>query len=327
MDPSVHVDLLRRVFKVPVRQPGLKESVKALFRREHREVVAVDGVSFDLRAGEVVGFLGPNGAGKTTTLKMLSGLLYPDSGTVEVLGHVPHKRERAYLKRMALVMGNRTSLTWDLPPLDSYLLLRTIYEIPHADFERRRDAYIELLELEDLVTKPVRNLSLGERMKVELAAALLHKPDVIFLDEPTIGLDLTMQRRLRQFVLDYNRENGATVLLTSHYMADVVAMAERVIVIDHGRILYDGDLAGLAAGFGGEKTITIHAEGMPDDLGAFGAVVDRSPARVTLRVANAEASQVAARLLNEYDVTDVTIEDPPIEDVIERVFASGDDEA
>jgi ABC-2 type transport system ATP-binding protein len=321
------VDELRRVFKVPVRQPGLKESVKALFKREHRQVVAVDGVSFDLHPGEVVGFLGPNGAGKTTTLKMLSGLLYPDDGTVEVLGHTPYRREREYLKRMALVMGNRSSLTWDLPPLDSYLLLRTIYEIPQADFERRRDAYIELLELGELVTKPVRNLSLGERMKVELAAALLHQPEVIFLDEPTIGLDITMQRRLRSFVLDYNRENGATVLLTSHYMADVVAMAERVIVIHHGRILYDGDLAGLSARFGGEKTITIHAAGLPADLGGYGTVVGRNADRVTLRVAKADASAVAARLLGNFDIHDVTIEDPPIEDVIERVFATGDDGA
>jgi len=327
MGQSVHVEQLRRVFKVPVRQPGLKESVKALFKREHKEVVAVDGVSFDLNPGEVVGFLGPNGAGKTTTLKMLSGLLYPDSGTVEVLGHVPYKREREFLKRMALVMGNRTSLTWDLPPLDSYLLLRTIYEIPHADFERRRDAYVELLELEELVTKPVRNLSLGERMKVELAAALLHRPDVIFLDEPTIGLDLTMQRRLRRFVLDYNKENGATVLLTSHYMADVVALAERVIVIHHGRILYDGDLSGLSTRFAGEKTITITAADMPEDLAGYGALVDRTADRATIRVANTDASAVAAKLLSTFDVSDVTIEDPPIEDVIERVFASGDDEA
>jgi ABC-2 type transport system ATP-binding protein len=205
--------------------------------------------------------------------------------------------------------------------------LRTIYEIPIADFERRRDAYIELLELEDLVTKPVRNLSLGERMKVELAAALLHQPEVIFLDEPTIGLDLTMQRRLRKFVLEYNRENGATVLLTSHYMADVVAMAERVIVIHHGTILYDGNLSGLAASFGGEKTITINAPDLPADLGGYGVVTERSADRVTMRVTNTAASAVAARLLGDFDVSDVTIEDPPIEDVIERVFATGRDEA
>ena len=321
-EKSVVVDELRREFKVPVRQAGLRESAKSLFKREFRQVVAVDDIAFELDAGEVVGFLGPNGAGKTTTLKMLSGLLYPDSGKVEVLGHVPSKRERSFLKRMALVMGNRTSMAWDLPALDSYLLVRAIYEIPKADFERRRDEYIELLDLGEVVNKPVRNLSLGERMKVELAGALLHQPEVIFLDEPTLGLDVTMQRRLHEFVTAYNRRYGATVLLTSYYMADVVALAQRVIVIHHGTIIYDGDLGGLTAQFTSEKTITIHAVDLARDLTGFGTVIEQSDAKAVLQVRNVEASAVAARLLSDFDVSDVTIEDPPLEDVIERMFES-----
>ena len=321
--PPISVRYLRRVFKVPVREAGLRASVKSLFNRQHRDVVAVDGVSFDLQQGEIVGFLGANGAGKTTTLKMLSGLLYPDDGFVEVLGHTSSKRERAFLSNIALVMGNRTSMSWDLPALDSYDLQRAIYEIPLNEFTERRDEFIERLDLSDLVNKPVRNLSLGERMKVELAGSLLHSPDVLFLDEPTLGLDVTMQRRLREFVKSYNERFGATVLLTSHYMADVVALCERVIVIHHGRILYDGDLAGLSSRFATEKTITLVAEGLGEGLNTYGTVAHQVADRVTLRVPVGQVSAVAAKLLADYDVLDLTIEDPPIEDVIEEVFSTG----
>jgi ABC-2 type transport system ATP-binding protein len=308
--PGVVVDVaeLTKVFRVPEREAGLRASVRSLVNRTWREVRAVDAISFSIDAGEVVGFLGPNGAGKTTTLKMLSGLLYPTSGEGRVLGHVPSKRERDYLRRMTLVMGNRNQLQWDLPALDSFELNRAIYRLPRGDFRRTRDELIELLDIGDLVRKPVRNLSLGERMKVEVVGSLLHLPQVLYLDEPTIGLDVTMQKRIRSFIAEYNRRYDATVLLTSHYMADVEALCERVIVIHHGRLLFDGRLSALADRFAAYKTIE--------------AVLEDGE-RISLRVPKAETSQATARLLAEHEVSDLTVEDPPIEDVIEQVFASG----
>ncbi|CAN5796600.1 ATP-binding cassette domain-containing protein [soil metagenome] len=322
-EPVVHIAELRKTFRVPVREGGLRASVRSLVRRETRDVHAVDGISFDIAPGEVVGFLGPNGAGKTTTLKMLSGLLHPTSGTARVLGHQPNRREREYLSRMTMVMGNRNQLQWDLPALDSFELMRAIYRIPTADFRRTRDDFIELLELGDLVHKPVRNLSLGERMKVEIVGALLHRPSVLFLDEPTIGLDVTMQKRIRSFVAEYNRREGATVLLTSHYMADVEALCKRVIVIHHGRILFDGALNALAARFNATKTIGVTlAEGNGTaDLTGYGEVVSAEDGKVSLRVNRFDAPSVTARLLRDQSVEDLTIEDPPIEDAIEQVFA------
>jgi ABC-2 type transport system ATP-binding protein len=318
----IHVDDLRKTFKVPVRDPGLHAAVRSLVRRKTREVHAVDGISFDIEPGEVVGFLGPNGAGKTTTLKMLSGLLYPTSGEVQVLGHVPSRREKSYLRRITLVMGNRNQLQWDIPALDSFELMRAIYRVPPDDFRRTRDAFIELLDLKDLVDKPIRNLSLGERMKMEVVGALLHRPSVLFLDEPTIGLDVTMQKRIRQFVAEYNQRNGATVLLTSHYMADVQALCRRVIVIHHGRILYDGNLSALGSQFAAYKTIGLSLLDGSADLTRYGEVIHRDGDHVTLRVPKSEAARVTARLLSELSVADLTIEDPPIEDVIEQVFAT-----
>jgi ABC-2 type transport system ATP-binding protein len=303
----VEVQGLTKVFRVPEREAGLRASLKSLVRRRWRDVRAVDAISFAIDRGEIVGFLGPNGAGKTTTLKMLSGLLYPTGGEVRVLGHVPSKRERDYLRRMTLVMGNRNQLQWDLPALDSFELNRAIYRLPRDVFRRTRDDLIELLGIDDLVRKPVRNLSLGERMKVEIVGSLLHLPQVLFLDEPTIGLDVTMQKRIRTFVAEYNERHEATVLLTSHYMADVEALCERVIVIDHGCILFDGHLDALAARFAAYKTIeAVLADGE----------------RVTLRVPKEETSAATARLLAEHDVTDLTVEDPPIEDVIVQMFAA-----
>jgi ABC-2 type transport system ATP-binding protein len=303
----VQVANLTKVFRVPERAGGMAAALRGLVKRQWREVRAVDDISFEIEAGEVVGFLGPNGAGKTTTLKMLSGLLYPTSGEGHVLGHVPSKRERDYLRRMTLVMGNRNQLQWDLPALDSFELNRAIYRLPREEFRRTRDELIELLDIGDLVRKPVRQLSLGERMKVEVVGSLLHLPQVLFFDEPTIGLDVTMQKRLRSFIAEYNKRYDATVLLTSHYMADVEALCERVIVIHHGRILFDGRLAELAARFSTTKTIeAVLADGE----------------RVSLRVPKAETSQATAKLLAEHDVTDITVEDPPIEDVIEQVFAA-----
>jgi ABC-2 type transport system ATP-binding protein len=318
---TVHVHELRKVFDVPEREAGLLAATKSLVRRRTREVRAVDGVSFGIEPGEIVGFLGPNGAGKTTTLKMLSGLLYPTDGEARVLGHVPSKRERDFLRRITLVMGNRNQLQWDLPALDSYELNRAIYRLPRASFVETRDELIELLDVGGLVRKPVRQLSLGERMKVEIVGSLLHRPQVLFLDEPTIGLDVTMQKRIRAFVAEYNRRHGATVLLTSHYMADVEALCRRVIVIHHGEILYDGQLARLADRFAAYKTIGVALEDGHAELERYGEVIHRDGDVVTLRVPKADTARVTAQLLAEQKVLDLNVEDPPIEDVIELVFA------
>ncbi len=322
-EPAVRVERLLKVFDVPEREAGLRAAAKGLFRRRMREVRAVDEISFAIRPGEVVGFLGPNGAGKTTTLKMLSGLIYPTGGDARVLGHLPSRRERELLSRITLVMGNRNQLQWDLPALDSYELNRAIFRIPREQFVATRDELIELLDIGDLVRKPVRQLSLGERMKAEIVGALLHSPQVLFLDEPTIGLDVTMQKRIRAFVADYNARFGATVLLTSHYMADVEALCKRVIVIHHGRILHDGPLTGLADQFAAYKTIGVALENGQADLSRYGEVIHRDGDWVTLRVPKAETSSVTARLLAEEEVLDLNVEDPPIEDVIELVFAQG----
>ncbi len=318
---DIRVTDLRKTFRVPEREAGLRASIRSLVRRKYKNVDAVAGVTFDIPAGQIVGFLGPNGAGKTTTLKMLSGLLFPTSGEISVLGHVPSRRERDYLRRMTLVMGNRNQLQWDIPALDSFEMNRAIYRIPEADFRATRDEIVELLEIGDLVRKPVRTLSLGERMKAEIAAALLHRPQVLYLDEPTIGLDVTMQKRIRSFLAEYNQRYGATVLLTSHYMADVQALCKRVIVIDRGAILYDGGLRELSARYSPHQTINVViTEGTPD-LSGYGEVLSAENGRFSLKVAKSDTSAVAARLLADFGVSDLTIEDPPVEDVIEQVFA------
>jgi ABC-2 type transport system ATP-binding protein len=318
---AIHVAGLTKTYTVPERDPGMRAALRALVRRKTRQIKAVDRVSFDIAPGEVVGFLGPNGAGKTTTLKMLSGLLYPTGGDVRVLDFVPSKRQKDFLRQITLVMGNRNQLAWDIPALDSFDLNRAVYRIPTGEFRRTRDEFIELLELKDLVNKPVRNLSLGERMKMEIAGALLHRPRVLFLDEPTIGLDVTMQKRIRSFIAEYNQRYGATVLLTSHYMADVEALCRRVIVIHRGQILFDGGLASLIDRFSAFKTVGVTLADTSADLSAYGEVMSRADGRIVLRVPKAETSATTARLLADVPVIDLTIEDPPIEDVIERVFA------
>jgi ABC-2 type transport system ATP-binding protein len=324
---SVVVEDLSKTFKVPVRQEGFLNSLRSLFHREYRMVEAVKEVTFSLEPGEVVGFLGPNGAGKTTTLKMLSGLLYPTGGSAEVLGFSPSDRDPKFLSQVALIMGNRNSLQWDLPVADSLDVRRAIYDIPRSDYQQRRERFTELLDVSDLLTKPVRNLSLGERMKVEILAALLPAPPVLFLDEPTLGLDLSMQKRIRSFVASYAAEEGATILLTSHYMADVTALCERVIVIHHGVLLFDGDLADLSARFGSEKTISVSVTGDLPDLDSYGHVTSVVGGKAVLSVPRGHVAATAARLLADFDVLDLSIEDPPIEDVIERTFASGDEPA
>ncbi|PDW01856.1 ABC transporter ATP-binding protein [Candidatus Viridilinea mediisalina] len=320
-DAAISVAELRKIYQVPEREAGLRAALRSLVRRRVREVPAVAGVSFTIAPGEIVGFLGPNGAGKTTTLKMLAGLLHPTDGEARVLGYQPYRRDYAYLRQMTLVMGNRNQLQWDLPALDSFELQRAIYRIPQTEFRATRDAFIDLMDVGAIVSKPVRNLSLGERMKMEIIGALLHRPKILFLDEPTIGLDVTMQRRIRSFIAAYNQRYAATVMLTSHYMADVEALCQRVIVIHHGRVRYDGPLAGLVDRFAAYRQLEVSlAE--PADLSHYGEVVAANGVHVTLRVAKAEASRVSARLLNEQAVADLTIEEPPIDDVIEQVFAT-----
>ena len=321
MPAIIVLNVLSKHFKVPVRESGLKASIYSLFKRQYRTVKAVDEITFQIEPGEVVGFLGPNGAGKTTTLKMLSGLLYPTGGKATVLGFEPSRRQAQFLRQITLVMGNRQQLVWDLPALDSFDLMRAIYSIPTPEFIRRRDEFIDLLELKDLVHKPVRNLSLGERMKMEIAASLLHHPKVLFLDEPTLGLDVMMQRRIRSFVAEYNQRHGATVLLTSHYMADVEALCKRVIVIHQGKLLFDGDLSSLVEQFSAFKTIGVTLGTSAADLSHYGEVVSQDGSRFTLRVPKAEVARVTARLLADLTVDDLNVEDPPIEDVIEHVFA------
>jgi ABC-2 type transport system ATP-binding protein len=284
-------------------------------------VEAVRPISFDIAAGEIVGFLGPNGAGKTTTIKMLAGLLHPSGGELSVLNYTPFERNPDFLRQITLVMGQRNQMMWDIPVIDSFERNRVIYELDQSRYNETLSVLTDMLELEELMQKPVRNLSLGERMKCEIAVALLHEPQILFLDEPTIGLDVTMQRKLRSFIQDYNEETGATVLLTSHYMADVEALCKRVIVIHHGLILFDGELSTLLEQFTAYKTISVKLETPADNLEAFGDVVNQSREGASFRVARSEAPAITARLLEQLDVTDLTVEDPPIEEVIDRVFS------
>lgn len=325
-EPIVQVTHLQKTYKVPVRESGVRAAIRSLIRREHREVRAVEDISFDVGAGEIVGFLGPNGAGKTTTLKMLAGLLHPSGGVASVLGYEPHKRDHDFLRRITLVMGQRNQLIWDIPVIDSFERNRAIYRLEHSDYRKTLGDLTELLDLSNLLNKPVRNLSLGERMKCEIAASLLHIPSVLFLDEPTIGLDVGMQRRIRQFIKDHNEKTGASVLLTSHYMADVEALCKRVIVIHHGKLLFDGDLSGLVQRFSAYKTISVDLDEQSDiDFSTYGEVLEQSSVRAVIRVMKTETPAITARMLSELRVQDLTVEDPPIEEIIERVFDTRSD--
>jgi ABC-2 type transport system ATP-binding protein len=318
--PAIHIKDLKKTYVVTQQEATAGAALRGLINRRKVTVHAVEGISFDVEPGEMVGFLGPNGAGKTTTLKMLSGLLHPTSGEVTVLGHIPWKREHSYLRQITLVMGQRNQLIWDISARHSFELNRVIYRIPPADYRDMLRELTDLLDLEPLLQKPVRNLSLGERMKCEIAAALLHQPRVVFLDEPTIGLDVTMQRRIRLFIAEYNRRFGATVLLTSHYMADVEALCRRVVVIHEGKLLFDGDLSNLVQEFTSYKTIVVQIEDNKADLSPYGKVVSSEDGRFTIRVPRADTAHVTERLLADLPVIDLLVEDPPIEEVIERVF-------
>ena len=311
-------------FKVHKRPPGFAAAVRSVFRRRYEVVRAVDGITFSIERGERVGFLGPNGAGKTTTLKVLSGLLHPTSGRVDVEGHIPFRRRPEMLRAITLVMGQKSQLIWDLPPTETYAMNRAIFDVPDAEFRATLAELTELLDLGGIVDKPTRQLSLGERMKCELAAALLHRPSTLFLDEPTIGLDVAMQLAIRDFVRRYNAKHEATVILTSHYMDDVVALCPRIIVIDRGKLIHDGDLRGLIKSMDPDKRVSFtvpDATAMPDDeLAKLGTVLARDGKRITLRVAERELGPAVGHLLGERRVADLAIEDPPLEEILRAMF-------
>jgi len=318
----IHARDLTKHFKVHKRPPGFVSALRSLVHRHYDVVKAVDGVSFTIERGERVGFLGPNGAGKTTTLKVLSGLLHPTSGEARVDDHVPYRRQASFLGKITLVMGQKSQLIWDLPPSETYAMNRAVFDVPRDQFERTLAELTELLELAPLLDKPTRQLSLGERMKCELAAALLHQPTTLFLDEPTIGLDVAMQVAIRDFVRSYNQRHEATVLLTSHYMDDVVALCPRIIVIDQGKLIHDGDLRQLIKTMDPDKRVsfTLTQPISDDELARLGALLARDGQRITLRVGEREVPAVIARLLGELKAADLAIEDPPLEDILRVMF-------
>ncbi|MBN8583029.1 MAG: ATP-binding cassette domain-containing protein [Anaerolineae bacterium] len=325
MTPTIRVQQLSKTYQVPEREGGFGAAVRSFFKRKYKEVKAVQQVDFTIEQGEVVGFLGPNGAGKTTTLKMLSGLLHPTGGSADVLGFTPWDLKPEYLRSMTLVMGQRNRLSWDIPAADSFLLNQAIYRIPDDEYKQTYKELDELLELEPLMKKPVRNLSLGERMKCEIAAGLLHRPKVLFLDEPTIGLDITGQVRIREFLNEYNKRTGATILLTSHYMADVTALCERIIIIHHGQLKYDGGINDLSKKIAPFKLIGVMlADADAHDLSKYGEVVqnEEDAEKRYIQVKAEEVTSVTSRLLADLPIRDITIADPPIEDVIEQAFNS-----
>ena len=323
--PVIEVHGLTRTFRTYKKQPGFRGSLRGLFHRKYETTVAVKDISFKVAPGELVGFLGPNGAGKTTTLKMLAGLLHPTSGSARVLGHIPWHRDDAYRRQFALLLGQKNQLWWDLPARESLDLNARIYGIPRDSFERTVDEMTSLLNVKDKLNVSVRELSLGERMKMELIAALLHQPKVLLLDEPTIGLDVISQKSVREFLREYNATRQTTILLTSHYMADIQELCRRVIIIDHGAIFFDGSLSEIIDRFADFKVITIQCAEAPVPAGAnlarYGEVVEQSFGTVKLKVKRDRVIAVCKALLDELPVTDIDIEEVPIEDVIRQIFA------
>jgi ABC-2 type transport system ATP-binding protein len=322
----IEVHNLKKYYQVHQKEPGLAGSVRSLFSRKYYDVKAVDGVSFEIGEGELVGFIGPNGAGKTTTLKVLSGLLYPTSGKVSVLGFTPWERKPAFQKKFSLVMGQKNQLWWDLPAMESFILNKEIYEVPDAQFKTTLDELVDLLEVKDILKVQVRKLSLGQRMKMELIAALIHSPKILFLDEPTIGLDVVMQKKMRDFIREYNRRFHATILLTSHYMDDVKELCERVVVIDKGQLLFDGKLDEIIKKFANHKTLSVvfSKKVSPEKLAEIGHIREFDFPKAVLSVDRASASFAAAELLQNFPVADLNIEEPPIEDIIREVFTGKD---
>lgn len=319
---AISVHNLKKYYSVYQKDPGLLGSLKSLFNRKYYQVKAVDGVSFEIEEGELVGFIGPNGAGKTTTLKVLSGLLYPTAGEIKVLGFAPFQRAKQFQLNISLIMGQKNQLWWDLPAMESFILNKEIYEINKDQFQNNLNKLTKMLKVEDILTIPVRKLSLGQRMKCELIAALLHSPKVLFCDEPTIGLDIIAQQNMRDFIKEYNREFKATVILTSHNMNDVQSLCKRVIVINQGKIIYDGNLETLAAEFAPFKIIKIdfEKEVTPDKLKSFGEIKEYSKTQVKIQVNKKEVARSVSKLLTNFKITDLVVENPLLEDIIRILY-------
>lgn len=322
--PVIEVRDLGKVYSSLKKSPGIAGSIKALFSREKTTVEAVKNLTFELEEGEVVGFLGPNGAGKTTTLKMLSGILHPSSGEAHVLGFRPFDRKAEMLRQIALVMGNRQQLWWDLPAWDSFVVLRELYDVPKQAFDQRVEFLLDALEIADKVHTQVRKLSLGERMKCELVAALLHAPRVVFLDEPTIGLDVVSQKRIRDFLREFNLKERCTILLTSHYMQDIQELCKRVIVIDHGTLIFEGTLDALTDRYSDSRRLRLTFEdpSLPD-LSSFGEIVETVDCSIVLAVPRAKTASVAGEILQNYKIQDIAVEDASADEVIRDLFARG----
>jgi ABC-2 type transport system ATP-binding protein len=323
--PVIEALGLTKTYRVYQKREGLLGAVRGLFRREYKEVHAVEDVHFTIEPGEMVAFLGPNGAGKTTTLKMLSGIIYPTRGEARVLGFVPWERADAFRRRFALVMGQKNQLWWDLPAADSFQLHREIYSLPHDQFTQTLGELTEMFGVKELTRQPVRELSLGERMKMELIAALLHRPQLLLLDEPTIGLDVVAQVTIQKCLKEYNATRGVTMLLTSHYMRDVEALCSRVLVITHGKVIYDGPLSGITEQFGRAKLVKLQFEGdtTPDDLAQFGEVANREGPVAELKVDRWRVAEALAAILDRHTIIDMSVQDPPLDQVIAKVFEEG----
>jgi ABC-2 type transport system ATP-binding protein len=323
--PIIEAEGLTKVYRVALKKAGFLGALRGLVNREYREVRAVEGVSFRIEPGEMVAFLGPNGAGKTTTLKMLSGLIYPTKGKARVLDFVPWDRKDAFRRRFALVMGQKNQLWWDLPAADSFQLHREIYSLPLDEFTRTVGELTEMFAVRELTRQPVRELSLGERMKMELIAALLHRPQLLLLDEPTIGLDVVAQVTIQKCLKEYNTQRGVTMLLTSHYMRDVEALCQRVLVITHGKLVYDGPLTGITEQFGQSKLVRLQfvGETAPEGLEQYGEVTERIGPSVSLKVDRTRVSDVLSTILDRHTLIDVSVQDPPLDQMIARVFEQG----
>ncbi|MBI2032685.1 MAG: ATP-binding cassette domain-containing protein [Candidatus Levybacteria bacterium] len=318
----ISVKNLSKEYSVFQKETGLSGNLKSLFNRKYETVKAVDDISFEIEEGELVGFIGPNGAGKTTTLKCLSGVLYPSSGKTEILGFNPNERKKAFLKQIGLVMGQKNQLWWDLPAVDTFILQKEIYEISDSRYNKTLGDLLDLLDAKDIIKIPVKKLSLGQRMKMEIVTSLLHNPKILFLDEPTIGLDVVMQQKLREFIKEYNNKYQSTILLTSHYMNDVEELCKRVIVINHGKILYDGVLSNLVHEYSPYKNIRITFKDNvePNKFTKFGEVEKYAYPQLELFIKRDEVSSAVSKILSDYEVEDINIEDPEIEDVIRKVF-------
>ena len=324
--PIIRASGLSKTYRISEKQPGLAGTIQHLLRRRHRDVLAVDGISFTIEPGEIVGFLGPNGAGKTTTLKMLTGLIHPSGGELEVAGHQPYRRQARFLRQITLVMGNRQQLIWDLPALDSLRVNAAVYGIAEAEAQRRIGQLAEMLELGQELRRPMRKLSLGQRMKAELLAALLHEPAVLFLDEPTLGLDVNAQARVRDFLADYNRRTGATVLLTSHYMGDITALCPRVLLIHQGQLFHDGSLTDLTQRLAPCRQVRLELADLhpPEAFAGFGQLEAHQGHLVRLLVPRAQLAEKVAALLERFAVVDLEVSDPPVEELIGGLFRQRD---